>query len=218
MTQIFDLRPGDHDAAQELLPWYVTGAIDAADRSAFEAHLHACPQCQADLAVERRLAAEVAGLSIDVEHGWAALRARLPQQPRRAGLGAFLAEAAAGLRRAWRASPAWLGWALAAQVGALAAVAVLVQATPMRSPAYRALGHAAAPPAANLILIFRPGASEAGLRAALRSVDARLVGGPTDADAYLLNVPASGRKAALARLHARADIALAEPIDAGDGR
>jgi anti-sigma factor RsiW len=210
MTQIINLRSGDHDEAQALLPWYVTGAIDAADRARVESHLPACPQCQAELAAERRLAEEVAGLSIDVAHGWAALRPRLENRPRRARHEAL----GDRIRRAWGASPAWLGWAVAAQVGALVVLALVLHPG-SQADRYRALGASTAPPAANLVVIFRPDTSEADLRGAVRAVDGRLVGGPTAADAYLLSVPVATRRQALARLQARAEIELAEPIDAG---
>ena len=38
-----------HDEAEELLPWYVTGRLDAADRERVEMHLTDCPRCQAEL-------------------------------------------------------------------------------------------------------------------------------------------------------------------------
>ena len=44
-----------HEQAEELLPWYATGRLDAADRSLVEAHLAACARCQRQLAGERRM-------------------------------------------------------------------------------------------------------------------------------------------------------------------
>lgn len=217
MTQARDLSPDSHEAAQALLAWYATGAVDADDRARVERHLLACPQCQADLTLERRLAGEVAGLSMGVEQGWAALLPRLhapePKRPARSIPGAAAA-LAARVRAAWSASPAWVGWAVAAQAVILVVI-VAVGRPPAQEPGYRALGAAQAPRAANLVVIFRPDVREEALRQALRSVDGRMVDGPTAADAYLLNVPASARASALAKLRARADIELAEPIDAG---
>ena len=47
---------------------------------------------------------------------------------------------------------------------------------------------------------------------------ATLVGGPTEADAYILSTPAKGRDAALASLRARGDVVTAQPIDPGGER
>jgi hypothetical protein len=64
-------------------------------------------------------------------------------------------------------------------------------------------------------VVFRPNTPERALREILRASDARLVGGPTEADAYLLQVPAAARVKALARLRREARVVLAEPVDAG---
>jgi anti-sigma factor RsiW len=208
---------GDHDEAQALMPWYVTGALDAADRAKVEAHLGACPECQAELRLERRLEAEVAGLTFDVEQGWTALRGRLdigPPRRMRGGVRAWLGGALAQARRWWRASPPWLGWALAAQGAALVMVGVL--AAPAVQPArYHALGAAPASAVGNVVVIFRPDTRESALRATLRASRARLVDGPTAADAYLVHVPAGERPAILATLRGQADVVLAEPVDSG---
>jgi hypothetical protein len=49
--------------------------------------------------------------------------------------------------------------------------------------------------------------------AALRASGSQLVGGPTEAGAYLLHVPAQRRAAAVAQLQADKDIQMAQPID-----
>ena len=51
------------------------------------------------------------------------------------------------------------------------------------------------------------------MRSALRQSGASLVGGPTDADAWLLSVPSAQRSVALARLRADREVVMAEPID-----
>jgi hypothetical protein len=53
------------------------------------------------------------------------------------------------------------------------------------------------------------------MREALKATGARLVDGPTPADAYVLRVPAAQRDTALANLRARGEIVLAQPIDSG---
>ena len=44
-----------HREAEELLPWYATGQLDADDRALVEAHLSSCAHCQRQLQAERRM-------------------------------------------------------------------------------------------------------------------------------------------------------------------
>ncbi|HEX7638139.1 MAG TPA: zf-HC2 domain-containing protein, partial [Burkholderiaceae bacterium] len=77
--QIVHLEPDPHVAVQQLLPWYLTDRLSPAEREQVEGHLAACPQCRAELETERqwqRLPAAAGGL-VDVEDGWARMRARL---------------------------------------------------------------------------------------------------------------------------------------------
>ncbi|MEO8374128.1 MAG: zf-HC2 domain-containing protein [Sphingomonas bacterium] len=79
MGNIIQLHDDPHGAAQSLLPWYVNGTLDPAEAALVEAHLANCADCRADLDADRALGRQVAGLSLDVEHGWAAMRARAPR-------------------------------------------------------------------------------------------------------------------------------------------
>ncbi len=76
--------------------------------------------------------------------------------------------------------------------------------------------YSARPRDANVVVVFRPQTSEAAFRGGLRSVDARLVDGPTVADAYLVHVPPARRARALTALRANPDVSLAEAVD-GEG-
>jgi hypothetical protein len=64
-----------------------------------------------------------------------------------------------------------------------------------------------------VIVIFQPDAREREVAAALRASGSQLVGGPTEAGAYLLHVPAQRRAAAVAQLQADKHIQMAQPID-----
>ncbi len=135
------------------------------------------------------------------------------------GVGVPAAARLVGLVRgaldAWRAAPAWLGWAAAAQTGLVAAALVALRLSwPVAD--YHALSAAARPRDANVVVAFRPQTSEAAFRGGLRSVDARLVDGPTVADAYLVHVPPARRARALTALRANPDVSLAEAVD-GEG-
>lgn len=176
-----------HRETQMLLPWYVTGRLDAADLALVEAHLETCEACRAELELERRLAAEVAALPSEAIAGPGA-RARL-RYPLR-----------------WRRAVPWIGWAAAAAL----AIVVLRPMPASRPPAYHTLS--AAPPPGDLVVIFRPDTTEATMRGIMRASDARLVGGPTEADAYVLQAPPARLNAILAQLRARHDVVLVEPV------
>lgn len=197
-----------HDAAEELLPWYATGQLDAADRALVERHLDSCARCQRQLAVEHRLIDEFQTLAPEVDSGWARLRARLDPQRR------------APARSNWKHSlsdvwqvfnrPAFAAIAVAQLAFVVVAGALLLSLS--RTP-YQALS---APPVksnANIIVMFTPSTSEGDLRRLLNSSGATLVGGPTEADAYLLHVGEDGRPRALAELRADRHVTMAQPID-----
>lgn len=210
MADVIPLRSDRHQEALELLPWYVTGRIEPADRVKVEAHLADCAQCRAELASERNLRTAVAELPLDAGLGFAALRRRLditPPPRRRAGIAALLRHAA---RR-----PGMSGWMLAAQAAAVLLVVGLSLTSADRSaPQYRTLGSAPLHMAGNMIVMFRPNTSEEDLRRILNNADARVVDGPTSAGAYMLVVPIAGRAQALAKLRAQTEVVLAQPIDA----
>jgi hypothetical protein len=128
--------------------------------------------------------------------------------------------AAAASPAAVAARPGWMGWALAAQFAGLVVLTGLVihPLTAREAPAYHALGAAPAAVQPNLMVVFKPQTSEAALREALRAAGARVVGGPTEADAWLLQAPQAQRAAALARLRGTGAVALAEPIDPPEAR
>ena len=195
-----------HDEAEELLPWYATGQLDAADRALVEKHLASCARCQRQLQAEQILIDEFRTLTPEVDSGWSRLRSRIEaQQPKRPAIRQMLAEFWHSLTRPVIATLA------AAQVAFVAFAAMFLLW--FSQPAYVALGSAPVAASANVIVMFRPDAREAQLRAALEKSGASLVGGPTDADAYLLHVPANSRAAALQKLQHDANVTLAQPID-----
>jgi hypothetical protein len=77
------------------------------------------------------------------------------------------------------------------------------------------LGAAPPPVAGNLVVIFHPDVLEKSMRETLNASDARIVDGPTAADAYVLHVPPSQRLSALAKLRASSAVVMAQPIDPG---
>jgi anti-sigma factor RsiW len=205
MNQTIEQNP--HRETEELLPWYVTGQLEQDDREAVERHLAGCARCEKQLRLERRLAEEFRATTPDVELGLQRLRSRLEPPPARRNRKASLAS------RAWRAASRPM---VAAAVAAQLAIVVLVGGVASyisQPPAYHVLGAAPVPASANIVVVFKPETREEQLRRLLSANGASLVGGPTDADAYLLHVPAPVRSDVVTKLRAQPEIVMAEPID-----
>lgn len=202
MADVINLRDGEHGAVFQMLPWYATGALDAADRVRVEAHLSGCAECQGELRFQRGLKSEIAGLPLDVGSGWRRMLDRIAE-----------AEAQDEPRTPAhppRAAKPWL--ALAAACCALAIGGVLL--APFARPAlYRALGSGKAAPAGEVLVMFRPDTPERALRRILNANQARLVDGPTAAGAYVLRIAPQTRAAALANLRGRPEVLAAGAVD-----
>ena len=207
MSVVVPLEHDDpHVAVQALLPWYARGQLDADEMSEVQAHLLNCPACRAELEAERPLqtllslpATAPAG---DVESGLARMRARI--------------KADAAPARA----PRWVAWALGGQglaIAGLLAVLVLPRVMVMSEPAaYQGLSAAPQKATAEALIMFRPDASEQRIRELLQAHGAEVVGGPTEAGAYLLRL--HGGNAALPQLRAESIVTLAEPLSPGAAR
>jgi anti-sigma factor RsiW len=204
MGNIIKLHRNEHREVQALLPWYVTGRLDDADRARVAAHLSSCAECREELQFERRLDVEVAGAPMDVEHAWTKMRQRAETARPTFGLMAAL----------WRGGGPRLALILATQIASVVLLAVAL--APRTPPApYHALAAAPAPAVGNVLVMFRPDAPERALRQALEGANAQLADGPTRAGAYVLHVPAAERARALARLRASGEVILAQPVDGG---
>lgn len=184
---------------QSLLPWYVSGQLEAEEHTQAEAHLADCAECRSELAFDRKLSQAIDALPTDVEQGWAMMRRRLAEPDVR--------------RRGWAPRPAWIGWALAAQL-TLVALGGFVLMQARSTDSFHTLGSPPAAAAGNLVVIFRPDASESAIRAALLGAKARVVDGPTAAGAYVLQVAPLSRGGVVRQLKTSTAVVLAEPIDA----
>ena len=195
-----------HDEAEELLPWYATGQLDAADRVRVETHLSSCAECQHQLATERKLMQEFRAMTPEVESGWARLRSRIESPvPIRARRPSLFEQFWATLSR-----PAVATLAMAQVAFVVIAGGTLLS---LSRPAYHALGSAPVPASANVIVMFRADATVQDVDQTLKSVRATIVEGPTDADAYLLHVSPQQRDGVLNRLQKDDQVAMAQPID-----
>jgi anti-sigma factor RsiW len=196
-----------HHEAEELLPWYAVGQLNAEERLVVEEHLSACADCRTQLTIERRLIQEFRGLEPQIEAGWARLRARIEPPRRRCDPRTRVAASVWTFVK----QPAFAALA-AAQFAFLVLGAGLLLW--LSRPTYHTLGSPSpAPAAADVIVMFRADATVEDIKSTLRAANASIVDGPTAADAYLLHVPQRQRNAALARLRADDDVQMAEPID-----
>ena len=203
-----------HHEAEELLPWYVTGQLDAEEQALVDQHLSSCAHCRRQLAFERRMIDEFADLTPEVDSSWARLKERLEPQRQhefqpRDSWSAKIARDAAAMWQSFN-RPAFAMFAVAQLAFVIVAGSLLLS---LSRPSYRALGSAPAPQSANVIVMFSPDMTESELSALLNANGAAMVGGPTSTDAYLLHVPQSSRPEVLAKLRSDRHVIMAQPVD-----
>lgn len=204
--QVLPLDAATHKVVDVLLPWFVNGTLEGDERALVEQHLGHCQRCRQEVEWLRELQAACATAAVP---GASPAIRRIHEtlmQPREAGW-----------RAGWRRLPSWSRAAIAAQLVLIVAlgVAVVTASDGLLAP-YRTLAApgSAAPATASLVVVFDPATSEADIRRMLRAAGARIVDGPTQANAWLLDVPPEGREPALRALKAERRIVLAEPLSA----
>lgn len=206
MADIIPLHGDPHEQTQTLLPWYANGNLDPTESAIVDAHLASCAECRAELKTERALAAQVASLTMDMEHGWATMVDKLDAPSPRPAPVEFLRRRVA------------VGWLVAGQIASAAALLLGFYVALPREPVshtYRALGAQPTTEPGNMLVIFQPDVSEREMRAALLQTDSRLVDGPNTSGAYVLRVAPASRRDVLRQLRGMPQILLAEPVDAG---
>lgn len=204
MGNLVHLHGDAHEQTLKLLPWYLNGSLDDAEAAMVEAHLVECEACSREADKERGLRDGVTSLGLDVDHGWATMRARLKE---------------AGQQPLPR-QPIWrrqirLGWAAGGALAASLAVAVVATLQPVRpGNVYHALGTAPAPANANAIVLFAPDASTQAMRDALAGAGARITDGPLASGGFMVRIAPGTRDQGLAQLRTKAGVVMAEPLDA----
>jgi predicted anti-sigma-YlaC factor YlaD len=201
-----------HSEVRDLLPWYVTATLDEGERRLVDEHLQTCAACRNELEWEQQLrAANNAALPArNVDRAFAAMRARLPARSHEVSWFAKLREQL--LPRPWT------GWALTAQAVVIVGLAVALwsgRAQPIADAhTYRALSRSAAAQPVRLVVAFAPQTPLAEIRRMLLANGARIVDGPTAADAYILTVAPERADTALQQLRAEPSVLLVQSLDA----
>lgn len=191
MADILTLANGAHARTEVLLPWYVNGTLEPAERAFVDTHVSHCDRCRADLARLRTIAAEVRDLDVDPDRDLALdrLSARID-----ATESADARPSVPAPRRTW--SDLWgnaraLQVLVVLQVGALTALGAIGFRT-VPDIEYRTL---AAPAASSdrgrLIVAFDSAQPEVAIRRILVAADARVVDGPTADGLYVIEVAAT---------------------------
>lgn len=212
-----------HDEAERLLPWYETGQLSALEEAQMRRHLQDCSSCQAELEQEKRLREALCGSAADYGRtpamDWLAFKGRLAEDRTGPEVEPLRSHIAKPVPQNRVPGATWFKWAFAAQfvVVAIGLAAIVHMQMKAHDPApYRTLGAAASTPKGNVVVVFQPQTSEAVFRQILQDNQARMIDGPTEANGYILRVPAAQRDQIVKNLQHSKNITLAEPIDASD--
>lgn len=190
--QVLPFDAATHKVADVLLPWFVNGTLEGDERALVEKHLGQCECCRREVEWLQELHAACASASPAVPR----LRAHLMA------------------RRATQRSP-WTRAVIAAQLAAILILGAVVVSDETRS-SYRTLGAAdsAARTSASVVVVFDPATTESDMRRLLRAAGARIVDGPTQANAYLLDVASESREQAIQALKADRRVVLVQSLAA----
>jgi anti-sigma factor RsiW len=204
-----------HKVADVLLPWFVNGTLEDDELAFVQQHLSECVRCQREvewLRDLRRACAEGEGTP-GASRVFQKLQRQL-DEPRSAR------RAPSRVRGAWTGASRWSRWAMAVELAVIVGLGVALLPAADGPALYRTLG--AANPVAQrqgtLVVVFDPRTSEADLRRILRQAGAHVVDGPTQANAYVLEVAAERRKQTLETLRAEPAVTLVEQLDSGEIR
>lgn len=209
---IFQIDPAAHKVADVLLPWLVNGTLEGDELAFVEQHVAACPRCQREVEWLREFHAACAAgeSSAGTAAAFRSLRHKLDARPHRA----------IGRRvRAWLGG-GWTRLVIAAELAVIAVLGVMVTSGVDQPALYRTLGagNSASISTGALVVVFDPATPEGDLRRILRDVDARLVDGPTQANAYVLDVPASRREQAFRELKSNPAVVMVQSLDSKGSR
>lgn len=211
-----------------MLPWIVTGRIAASDKQRFERHLSECADCRAELEQQRELCEKIRGdeaVMLAPQASLQKLMARIDSNvPEPLEPSNTTPVSLPKLPLKTRTVSRWLAFAAALQTIAIAALLGLVwqqREAEMNAPRFTTLSAPAAQPSGALLrVVFSAQMTNAELQQLMRSVDATVVAGPTEAGVYTLRLTrgssAQDIGAALTQVRADPNVVFAEslPVEA----
>ncbi len=213
--RVLSFDPPAHKVADVLLPWFVNGTLEEDELAFVQQHLSECVRCQREVEWLRELRAACADedAAPGASSAFRNLRRQLDEPRTARGEGAWP-------RRLWRRAPPWSKWAMAAELAVIVALWTALLPATDDPTLFRTLGarNAITPATGSLVVVFDPTTTESDLRRMLRKAGARVVDGPTQANAYVLKVAAERRAEAMQALRAEPAVVLVEQLDSGQSR
>jgi anti-sigma factor RsiW len=199
--------PDLHAETRILLPWLANGSLAGAELERVRAHLGECPACRAQLEWERGMAAGGdPAPRMSAQQAFARLRPQLGPQELPNSPARWLRLAAAN-------DPRWLRSVALVQLGLILVLGLVAVRPGPEQGLYHTLGARQAALQGNIVVSFEPSTPERELRRILQASGARLVDGPTAADAYVLSVAPGEAAPALQRLRSEPAVTLAEALN-----
>lgn len=198
-----------HKVAHVLLPWLVNGTLKGDELELVQRHLDKCQDCRHEVEWLRELhAACIAGEAMPgASVAFRRLRRELeaPRQGR---------DAIAWLRLSGERTRQWWPWAIAAEFAVIIVLGGLLLTSTDGPAPYRTLGAGSArtPATGSLVVVFDPATSAAEMQRILRSAGARIVDGPTQANAYVLEVSPGQTDRAAKAIKAERATRMIEPL------
>jgi anti-sigma factor RsiW len=207
--RVLHLDPATHKVADALLPWFVNGTLDGDELAFVQRHVDRCEACQREVEWLRELHAACVA-SPDASSALSRLRRGL-EAPRNQAV------PSAPLRRLWSRIVPWSQWVIAAELAVIIGLGIWLLPSAVDPALYRTLAaRDVVPKNGSIVVVADPTTTEAELRRILRDAGARIVDGPTQANAYVLDVPAQRQEQAMRALRAEHALVLVERLGPRD--
>jgi anti-sigma factor RsiW len=202
--RLFNFDDPVHREANLLLPWYVNGSLDGAERVRVEQHVRECVACSQEVDAQRRLADLICSPeeSTQAAHALQRLHGQLRAQ------------------EMLNASPLqrWIEalsrhWPVAVIAVQFALLVLLIPANLPDGAAYRTLSNEQAMRAVpeSVVVIFDDEVSQSSVTALLRDLHLRVIDGPNSRGAYTLQLTDGTQQAVLDALRGEAHVKFAQP-------
>lgn len=206
--RVVRLDTAAHRVADVLLPWLVNGTLEGDELEFVQRHVDECSNCRREVEWLRELhAACIAGEAMPgASAAFHNLRCKLEAREGRYSM--------ARLLRSEGRTRRWLPWALAAQFAVIVVLGGLLLTSTDGPVQYRTLSaqNAGVPATGSFVVVFDPATSAADVQRILRGAGARIVDGPTQANAYVLEVPPGQAERAAQAIKAERAALLIEPL------